>query len=585
MTRHFFQVVVLVCLLIGGVVVPFATPATAQAGANNSSSNVTGTTSAASSGSGTPVATNVSSLRPSQAQVNRSQNATNTTNTTNGTTENSTAFAQSLKQMNSSAATQAVRQNPNTASQILSTLKSSGIQRSMQEFRSKPKKVAKAYLVTVDDSRQRAGAGSSGGGIDVVPGDGPVVPTTEEIANDTANWTEDHLLNATTGMLSTANQFVVGTIHPENSGPNGIFGTPTNEPFKSLYNSVYGPYSFQYAVLILVVLLFAMVMVLPYAGLASGGTYRATQACARIVAALVLIMFWWPIGTALAQFFDAIAMGIAPSAEELTNSMEGLFKLSVGPILASIAIYVVGLGEVLALAFVYAFRQAAIIGFQFAMPLLLVFAYAGPHRRVRSMASAIAWQYFALLTMTIPTAFFMRLGFEASWDFGFSVIANAIISMMLLGIALATPFLFSIAAFRAPPSIQSLASGAAGAAVGAGSALKRDGPVEEGDQLDNQEQDPQYTESAQYVESTQVGDRVAATDGGTNYSGATARGPGEAAGGALPGDTGVTAEQVRDFEKRTSGQDSGSAAAKTKYHNEGNIIDAEGGVVNERDSR
>jgi hypothetical protein len=581
MTRQFLRVVVLVCLLVGGAVAPFAAPATAQAGTNNSSVSATTTTGAStSSGGSTPVASNVSSLRP--GPVNRSQNATNTTNATNGTTGNPTAFAQSLKQMNSSAATQAVRQNPNTASQILSTLKSSGVQRSMQEFKQKPKKVAKAYLVTVDDSRRRAGAGSSGGGIDIVPGDGPVVPTTEEIANDTATWVKNKSLNATQFFLKKSMTFVVGTVHPVNSGPNGIFGTPTNQPYKSLYQTVYGPISFQYSILILIILLFAMVIVMPYAGLASGGTYRITQTCGRIFAALLLVMFWWPIGTALMQFFDAIAMSIAPSPEELTTSMKGLFKLSVGPLLAVLAVILIDLSELLALTLVYAFRQGALIVYQFAMPLLLVFAYAGPHRRVRSMASTIAWQYFALLTMTIPAAFFMRIGFEASWGFGFGAFGNAILSMMLLALALATPFVFSIAAFRAPPSINSLASGAAGAAVGAGAtARNRVTSDEEDEEEDYEEQEPQYTESAQYVESTQVGDRVAATDGGTNYNGATARGPGEAPGGALPGDTGVTAERVRDFEKQTSGDDGGSAAAKTKYHNEGDIIDVEGGVIDE----
>ena len=516
MTRSSLRCFVLICVLVGGAVAPFAAPATAQAGTNATNSTTAANTS---SGSATPTGltgSNVSNLRPGQAQANGSGNATNATN----------------------------------------------------------------------------GSGGGGGIVGGVTGAAegawnyatPDVPSTEEIANDTANWTEDHLLNATAGILDTANSFVVGTMHPENSGPNGIFGTPTNEPFESLYESVYGPYSFQYAVLILLILLLAMVIVMPYAGLASGGAYRATQACARIVAALVFIMFWWPIGTALAQFFDAIAMSVAPSGEELTNSMQGLFKLSVGPILASIAIYAVGLAEVLSLMFVYAFRQAAVIVFQFAMPLLLIFAYAGPHRRVRSMASTITWQYFALLTMTIPTAFLMRIGYEAEWSFGLGALANALISMMLLAIALATPFLFSIAAFRAPPSIQSIASGAAGGVAAAGSAVKRDGPVEEDEQLDDEEES-QYTESAQYVESTQVGDRVAATDGGTNYAGATARGPGEASGGALPGDTGVTAERIRDFEKQTGGENSGSAAAKTKYHNESNIIDVEGGVINEADSQ
>ena len=229
-----------------------------------------------------------------------------------------------------------------------------------------------------------------------------------------------------------------------NSGPSGVFGTPTNQPYQNLYESVYGPYSFQYAVVVLLILLLGSVIVMPYAGLATGSSYRTVQTAARILAALVLIMFWWPIGTALTQFSDAIAVSIAPSAEELTTSMTGLFKLSLGPVVAAILVYLVGIGEVLALTFTYAFRQAALIVFQFAMPLMLIFAYAGPHRRVRSTASTLAWQYFALLVMTIPTAFLMRVGFEAEWGFGLGPLGNTIISMSMLGIALFTPFLLSI---------------------------------------------------------------------------------------------------------------------------------------------
>ena len=297
----------------------------------------------------------------------------------------------------------------------------------------------------------------------------PDVPTTDDIANGTANWTERHLLSATQGLVGTSIGFVVGTTHPENSGPNGIFGTPTNAPYKDLYESVYGPYSFQYAVVILLILLLGSVIVMPYAGLVTRNSYRTVQTAARILAALAFIMFWWPLGTALTQFSDAIAVSIAPSAQDLTTSMEGLFKLSLGPVVATIALYAVGFGEVLALTFTYAFRQAALIIFQFAMPLLLIFAYAGPHRRVRSIASTIAWQYFALLAMTIPTAFLMRIGFEAEWGFGLGPLGNAIISMSLLGVALFTPFVLSIAAFHAPPAVRGLATVAAGATMSAGS--------------------------------------------------------------------------------------------------------------------
>ena len=416
-------------------------------------------------------------------------------------------------------------------------------------------------------------SGGNGGGSGVIGGvtgaaEGawnsatPDVPTTEEIANDTATWAKNKTLNGTQFMLNKSMNFTVGTTHPVNSGPNGIFGTPTNEPYKSLYDTVYGPFSFQYSVLILVILLFAMIMVLPYAGLASGGSYRIVQAGARIMAALVLIMFWWPIGSALSQFFDAVAMGIAPTPEELTTSMNGIFKLSLGPVLVGLAIYLVDMVTILALAFIYAFRQAALIVFQFAMPLLLVFAYGGPHRRVRSMASTIAWQYFALLTMTIPTAFLLRIGFEAEWGFGLGVLGNAIISIGLLGLALAVPIVFSISAFRAPAAMQSLAYGAAGSAIGSAATAKS--RIWERDEEDENDGGQQTV----YVEDTPASERVAATDGGTtNYTDATAGKPPSA--GALHGTSveGGTAERIRNFEQKISGKGGGSAAAQTRHYN------------------
>ena len=393
----------------------------------------------------------------------------------------------------------------------------------------------------------------------------PDVPTTDDVANATANWTEEHLLNGTQRMLNASIGFVVGTTHPVNSGPNGVFGMPTNQPYQNLYQSVYGPYSFQYAVVVLLILLLGSVIVMPYAGLATGSSYRTVQTAARILAALVLIMFWWPLGTALTQFSDAIAVSIAPSAEELTTSMTGLFKLSLGPVVAAILVYLVGIGEVLALTFTYAFRQAALIVFQFAMPLMLIFAYAGPHRRVRSIASTLAWQYFALLVMTIPTAFLMRVGFEAEWGFGLGPLGNTIISMSMLGIALFTPFLLSIAAFRAPPAINSLASGAAGAAVATGSKAWDKGQGWTGP---GEEDDVDEGREPIYVESYQPQERVAVADGGTP------RGPGPQPVGALgSGGSSSTAEQIRDIEKRSSQPEGSAAAQKTSHYNQNDVID------------
>ena len=518
MNRPYLRCFVLVCVLLGGVVAPFAAPASAQAETNNSSSS----SSPGTDDVPTQRGADVSDLRPSQ--INRSENSTGNNSSGGG---------------------------------------------------------------------EGSGDNGSGGVVDDVTGAAegvwnratPDVPSTQEIANDTAGWAKKNTLNATQWALNKSMGLVIGTTHPENSGPNGIFGTPTNEPYENLYDAVYGPFSFQYSVLILLLLLFAMITVMPYAGLASGGSYRVTQTTARILGALLLIMFWWPIGSMLTQMFDALAMSIAPSAEELTSSMKGMFKLSAGPILAALAFYFVGFAEVLSLGFIYAFRQAALIVFQFAMPLLLVFAYTGPHRRVRSIASTISWQYFSLLVMAVPTAFLMRVGFEAEWSFGVGIIGNLVVSMALLGLALAVPVVFSIAAFRAPPAIRGLATGAAGAAVAGGSRAWNEGKGWVGP--DGDDEDDQTTT---YVENTSPQDRVAATDGGANHTEATARGPGPAPGGALPGGGGggeasrSTAEKIRDFEQRMRGQSGGSAAEQTQHYNQRDVIDVESTVVDEGDS-
>ena len=134
-----------------------------------------------------------------------------------------------------------------------------------------------------------------------------------------------------------------------------------------------------------------------------------------------------------------------------------------------------------------------------------------------------------------------------------------------VGIALFTPFLLSIAAFRAPPAINSLASGAAGTAVATGSKAWDKGQGWTGP--NDEEDDVDEGREPIYVESYQPQERVAVADGGTP------RGPGPQPVGALgSGSSSPTAEKIRDFEKRSS-QPEGAAAQKTNHYNQNDAID------------
>lgn len=242
-------------------------------------------------------------------------------------------------------------------------------------------------------------------------------------------------------LLSAMIGFLVGTPFPTNSGGYGIFGTPTNHPWQAFFNQVYVPIVFTLSIALIVCMTLlqgaeaALSRSLPWR------TPTPEELASRALGAFMVVCSWWWVGTLMAKFINGIGRFITPSAPELTGSIEGLIQIGGAGIMTILFTATLGAGEVATLAVLYAIRHAMVMVYLVVMPLILVPALVAPHPKMRGFFGDLAWHYITVLILVLPGAVLMRLGYEASWDFGFSGIGGLLVSLGFFGAGIAAVML------------------------------------------------------------------------------------------------------------------------------------------------
>src|SRR5699024_8398002 len=178
------------------------------------------------------------------------------------------------------------------------------------------------------------------------------------------------------------------------------------------------------------------------------------------------IIFTVPIITVMHSFVDVLATNVAPGPDELTQSAKGLTNLGAGAAAGIIAAYGLGFAEVLMLAFIYALRYGALYVLPWFLPLLIALSYNAPHDRLSGLSSELLWQYVGLLVQAVPVALLFRAALEMGWDVGLGGLMGVLASGAIFLIAAGLPLVTSIGMFKAAPSVQSVATGAAGYVAG-----------------------------------------------------------------------------------------------------------------------
>lgn len=291
-----------------------------------------------------------------------------------------------------------------------------------------------------------------------------------DVLDPLINWLLEHLANMARWFLGVSLEVIVGTPTDETTGEWNVFGQPTSEPAITIQEELL-PMVMAPSIALAIAGFALYAGILPWLGIFT--RYQQSKWLLRSLVGAIAIAFVPEIGRFLHHMTDALGMYFAPSPEELTTSMEGLFKASLGPALGVLALHAFGAGEILALAFVYAIRYAVLASI--AKPILaglFLLIFFAPAKKLRHLGSMGWWQYIGVLVMVIPVAFLMRVGFVLNWNFGFGGAVGVLISMGLLAVALVFPFIISISLLRSPPSVTTAAAAAAGATVGAGATAR-----------------------------------------------------------------------------------------------------------------
>lgn len=315
---------------------------------------------------------------------------------------------------------------------------------------------------SINRNASQSGSGGSGGGLFGFN-------MTQDVIHPTANTTRTMLANGTVWVLNQSLEVTVGTPVPEDDDDSGIVFVPTNDPWAGLYNNYFIPYIAPLTAILALLGMIAECGIMPWRAL-KNPTYSQTRAFVGFVVTLVSLAFAMPMVWFMHAFVDVLATNIAPDAAELTQSVQGLMNLGAGSILGIIAAYVIGLSQALLLALVYALRYGALFVVPWFLPLLIAVTYNAPHERLSNLASHFTWQYIGLLIQAVPVALLFRAAFEMQWDFGLGGLMGLLASAAIFLIAAGFPILTSIGMFKAAPSVQTVAAGAAGAVAGSSAA-------------------------------------------------------------------------------------------------------------------
>lgn len=319
------------------------------------------------------------------------------------------------------------------------------------------------------------GGGLAGGAQDAVGGVTSTVggiadfSMGEDVIRPSMNETRKMLANSTVWVLNQSLEVTVGTPVPQDNNDDGIVFVPTNDPWAGLYHQYFIPFIFPLAAVLSLLGMILECGIMPWRALRNP-TYSQSRAFVGFILSLTLLVFTMPIITVMHAFVDILATNVAPSSAEMTQSTKGLMNLSAGAILGVVAAYGLGLTQALILAFIYALRYGALFVLPWFLPLLGALAYNAPHERLSQFASHMIWQYVGLLIQAVPVALLFRAALVMEWDFGFGGLIGVLASVAIFLFAASFPLVTSIGMFKAAPSVQTVAAGAAGAMAGSSAA-------------------------------------------------------------------------------------------------------------------
>ncbi|KAB1186613.1 MULTISPECIES: hypothetical protein [Haloferax] len=221
-----------------------------------------------------------------------------------------------------------------------------------------------------------------------------------------SEWFND-ILTAVTGWLQQGiaegynqlTQAAFGTPTPETGSVLGV-GTPVNEPWVSLHDTLVAGETTFLALLILVIAVQARNTIRVF-NIGNPLTARATSQSAWIGGAFIVLWYW--IAAASLTLVDGLTILLLPPVESVGTLVADLLIVTItNPILA-FGLGLVGAVAMWVLQALFIVRDLLIFGFVYAMPFGLAIAYSNIPV-VSRLAASLCRRFIPLLVFPLPVA-------------------------------------------------------------------------------------------------------------------------------------------------------------------------------------
>lgn len=223
-----------------------------------------------------------------------------------------------------------------------------------------------------------------------------------------------------------------GTAAPNTNSALGL-GTPVNEPWTSLYDTLVGGDIELLALLLLGVAVQARSTIQVF-NLGNPLTARATSRSAWVGAAAIVLWYW--IAAVALTLVDALTIVFLPAVDSVGSLLADLLVVTISNPILAFGLGFIGAAGMWALEALFVVRELLLYGYVYAMPIGLAVTYANIPV-LSQLAALLCRRFIPLLVLPLPVALLFGaydLVLDASLDLG--ILPTAAFGRYLIAISL-----------------------------------------------------------------------------------------------------------------------------------------------------
>ncbi|WP_313692101.1 hypothetical protein [Halorarum halobium] len=286
---------------------------------------------------------------------------------------------------------------------------------------------------------------------------------------DVIDWVIEWFNRGITDGYAVLSESLLGTPTPESSS-GFVFGSPTNEPWIALHDSLVGGDIQLIALLLLVVCVQGRHTIRIFN---IGSRYEAQRAKRTAWTGAILIVAWYWVGALSLYLVDGFTIALIPDVSAVTDAMVEFLRVSISnPALALVLAIIGGIAmwTLQALLFI---RELLLYVYLYGMPLAVALTY-GNIPVVSRIASALSLKFVPLALMPLPVAILFK-AYELLFSEGIQSTLAPTTAFLSTILAVSLPVLAVLVVWKvfkyASPLTTAVIGTTSGAAVTAGTII------------------------------------------------------------------------------------------------------------------